>query len=43
MELEDLIQIMKNPETYDHELNSVDIIQTPLHVVFLTGKYVYKI
>jgi len=43
MENLDIIKIMKNPKFFGSDVKSVDIIQTHISYVALTGKYAYKI
>lgn len=38
-----LLQILKNPKFYGNDVNSVEIIQTHISYIALTGKYAYKI
>ncbi len=39
----EVIEAMKKPDTYDEPVNHIDMIQTHISWVFLTGKYAYKI
>lgn len=39
----DVIESMMNPETYDEDVKEIEMVQTHISYVFLTGKYVYKI
>ncbi len=41
--LEALIQGMSDPAVYPHKPESVQVIQTHISVVFLAGKFVYKV
>jgi aminoglycoside phosphotransferase family enzyme/predicted kinase len=38
-----LIEALKRPECYPHPVDRIELIETHLSRVFLTGKYVYKI
>ncbi len=42
-DLSDLIQAMSKPDFYPHGPAAVDVVQTQMSVIFLTGDYVYKI
>ena len=37
------IQALFNPETYPHPVENIEMIQTHISWVFLTGDYVYKL
>ena len=43
MENLDLLEYLKKPDFYNHNVKSVKIIQTHISYLFLTGNYVYKI
>lgn len=43
MEQFKLFQIIKNPKFYGKDVNSVEVIQTHISYVVLTGKYAFKI
>lgn len=38
-----LIDALSKPQTYSHPVESIQIIQTHISVVFLTGEYAYKL
>ncbi|MBI4334396.1 MAG: AAA family ATPase [Chloroflexi bacterium] len=42
-EIADLVRAMAQPGFYPHHPASVEVVQTQMSVVFLTGEYVYKI
>jgi len=42
-ETEQLISALKNPEIYPHPVTQVELIETHISWVFLTGEFVYKI
>ncbi len=39
----DIVEALKNPEAYDEEVEKVEVKQTHISWVFLTGKYAYKV
>jgi aminoglycoside phosphotransferase family enzyme len=39
----EVFEAMKNPETYDVHPKKIDVIQTHISWVFLTGEFVYKV
>ena len=39
----DVVKAMMNPETYDEDVNKIEMVQTHISYIFLTGKYAYKI
>ncbi len=39
----EVLGAMKKPDTYDEPVKRIDLIQTHISWVFLTGKYVYKV
>ena len=41
--IEQLIDALKNPEIYPHPVTQVELIETHISWVFLTGEFVYKI
>ena len=41
--LEALIRALSNPAVYPHQPQSVQVIQTHISVVFIAGKFVYKV
>lgn len=43
MELGSLIEALSDPSAYPHSVDSVEVRQTHISVVFLAGAYVYKI
>ncbi len=38
-----LIEALRNPRAYDHPVERVEVVETHISWVLLTGKYVYKI
>ncbi|ENO12434.1 hypothetical protein MBGDC06_00092 [Thermoplasmatales archaeon SCGC AB-539-C06] len=43
MDQPDILKNLKNPEFYGYDLKSIDILQTHISFVALTGKYAYKV
>ncbi|MDO8472485.1 MAG: phosphotransferase [Dehalococcoidia bacterium] len=43
IDLSDLTRAMRSPETYPHETRGIEVVQTQMSVVFLTGQYAYKV
>ena len=43
MELDQLIEALSRPAAYPYPMDQVDVRQTHISVVFLAGRYVYKI
>ncbi len=43
METEDIIKQLLRPETYPEKVKNVELVTTYISVVFLTGKYAYKL
>jgi len=42
--LNQIIEALKKPETYPHPVDlKIEVIQTQMSVVFLTGQYAYKV
>lgn len=41
--LSELVQVMSQPGFYPHNPSSVEIVQTQMSIIFLTGQYVFKI
>jgi hypothetical protein len=41
--VEGVVEALKRPEAYPHEVRSITLIQTHISFVFLTGDYVYKV
>ena len=39
----DIVEALKNPRAYDEEVEKVEVKQTHISWVFLTGKYAYKV
>ena len=39
----DVIEALKDPSSYDEEVGQIEILQTHISFVFLTGEYVYKV
>ena len=37
------LQALMNPKAYPHNPKSIELIQTQISFVFLTGDYVYKV
>jgi aminoglycoside phosphotransferase family enzyme/predicted kinase len=42
-QLPEVVQALLNPQIYPDKTNRVDLMQTQMSFIFLTGKYVYKI
>ena len=42
-ELPELVQVLLNPRSYPDETGRVDLIQTQMSFIFLTGNYAYKV
>lgn len=42
-ETADLVEALKNPKLYPHSPSKVELLQTQMSFVFLTGDYVYKV
>ncbi|HCO95074.1 MAG TPA: adenylyl-sulfate kinase, partial [Phycisphaerales bacterium] len=42
-ELPELVQVLLDPRSYPDEPKRVELIQTQMSFVFLTGDYVYKV
>jgi len=40
---QELVEAMKNPQTYDEKVNSIELMQTHISFVFLANGFVYKI
>ncbi|WP_020406094.1 AAA family ATPase [Hahella ganghwensis] len=40
---ESLVQALKNPDTYPHPVSDIQLIETHISWVFLTGTYAYKV
>src|SRR4030043_1674301 len=38
-----LVQALLKPETYDHHPQKVELVQTQMSFLFLTGDYAYKV
>lgn len=43
MSLPPLVQAMLQPDFYDHPVTAVELVQTHISYVFLTGEYAYKV
>lgn len=43
MDIESLIAELSRPEAYLHPVDAVEVRQTHISVVFLTGDFVYKL
>ena len=43
MDQPDMLENLKNPEFYGSDVKSIDILQTHISFVALTGKYAYKV
>lgn len=43
MEIEALIDALARPDAYEHRVDAVEVHQTHISVVFLTGPYAYKV
>jgi uncharacterized protein len=43
VELPEVVQALLNPQLYPDKTSRVDLMQTQMSFIFLTGKYVYKI
>lgn len=43
MELEQLREILTNPATYPHECDEIQLLETHISMVFLTGDFAYKV
>jgi uncharacterized protein len=43
VELPEVVQALLNPQIYPDKTSRVDLMQTQMSFIFLTGKYVYKI
>ncbi len=41
--MKDFITALQNPEAYPHDVSGVQVIQTHISAVFLTGEFAYKI
>jgi hypothetical protein len=41
--MEELIKALMKPAAYDEEVGDIELMQTHISFVFLTGKYVYKV
>ncbi|MFQ5800561.1 MAG: phosphotransferase [Candidatus Hydrothermarchaeales archaeon] len=39
----DVVEALKNPETYDEKVTKVEMLQTHISFVFLTDRFVYKV
>jgi aminoglycoside phosphotransferase family enzyme/predicted kinase len=42
-QLPEVVQALMNPQIYSDKTNKVDLMQTQMSFIFLTGKYVYKV
>ncbi len=43
MDQTEVIEALKNKDAYDEEVEKIEILQTHISYVFLTGKYAYKV
>lgn len=43
MEQHALVEALMKPETYDEDVQKIDLVQTHISFVFLAGNYVYKV
>ena len=41
--IERLMRALSNPSVYPHHPDSVQVVQTHISIVFLSGAYVYKV
>lgn len=39
----DVIEALKDPSSYDEDVEQIELLQTHISFVFLTGRYVYKV
>lgn len=39
----DVVEALKDPDVYDEEVKNIELLQTHISFVFLTGDYVYKV
>lgn len=42
-DINDLARAMRSPETFSHETGHIEVVQTQMSVVFLTGQFAYKV